>query len=279
MDQLSDFLKDLQEFSLAFQIQKAVTESILEPLEVISLKEDILKLQRDYGNQAYPLFQYFADVLRKSPRELFSRKQRRRAARRKARAQLRAPSLSQRLDEAICAYYVQQNQFPAFSITSPVFYLSYHLIMTPAGQLLEGPLPDQSNSVLRRFGNHDSFLRVSFYDENRSRLRPDSTLSITNLVKSRFGSLLKNGFQLVGREYQFLGYSMSGLKDHSVWFITPFQFQGKLMTAIRIRRSLVCHLTIDSGATMVSLLTGRFHPHYVRARAACCAVVPSVFGD
>jgi hypothetical protein len=37
---------------------------------------------------------------------------------------------------------------------------------------------------------------------------------------------------------------MSGLKDHSVWFVTPFQFQDKLMDAERIRRSLVRYLTI-----------------------------------
>jgi len=234
---LSDFLKSLKEFSLAFQVQKVVIEGVLEPLEVISLKEDILNLQNEYGDQAYALFQYFAETLIKSPRELLSRK-RRRAARRRAHGKLHPPSLSQRLDEAICAYSAQRNQLPAFFITSRVFYLSYHLIITPSSYLLEGPLPDQSNSVLRRFEHHDSFLRVSFYDENRSRLRPDSTLSISTLVKSRFGSLLKTGLHLVGREYQFLGYSMSGLKDHSVWFVTPFQFQDQLMDARRIRRSL-----------------------------------------
>ena len=243
MGKLSDFLKSLKEFSLAFQAQKVVMEGVLEPLEVISLKDDLLNLQNKYGDQAYALFQYFAETLVKSPRELYSRK-RRRAAMRRARGKLRPPNLSQRLDEAICAYSAQQNQFPAFSITSRVLYLSYHFIITPSGHLLEGPLLDQSNSVLRRFGHHDSFLRVSFYDENRSRLRPDSTLSISKLVKSRFGSLLKTGFQLVGRKYQFLGYSMSGLKDHSVWFVTPFQFQDKLMDAERIRRSLVRYLTI-----------------------------------
>ena len=250
MTQLSDFLKSLGEFSLAFQVEKTVTEGVMEPLEAISLKEDILKLQHDYGDQAYALFQYFAETLQKSPRELFSRK-RRRDAIRKARGNLKlsTPTLSQRLEEAVCAYSTQRNQFPAFYSTSPTFYLSYHLIITPAGQILEGPLPDQSNSILRRFGHYDSFLRVSFYDEDRSRLRRDSTLSITALVKKRFGDLLKCGFQLIGRKYEFLGYSMSGLKDHSVWFVSPFEFEGELMTARRIRRSLVRH-PIYSGTTM-----------------------------
>jgi hypothetical protein len=245
MTKLSNFLKSLKEFSLAFQAQKVVVEGVLEPLEVISLKKDILNLQKEYGDQAYALFQYFAETLVKSPRELPSRK-RRRTARRRARAQLHPPSLSQRLDEAICAYSAHQTQFPALSVTSPSSYMSYHLIITPSGRLLEGPLPDQSNSVLRRFEHHDSFLRVSFYDENRSRLRSDATLSISKLAKSRFGSLLKYGFELVGRKYEFLGYSMSGLKDHSVWFVTPFRFQNQLMNAKSILRSLVRHLTADS---------------------------------
>ena len=248
LKRLADFLKTL-EFSLNFQVQKIVTESILEPLEVISLGEDILRLQKEYGIQAHAIFRYFAETLGGSRRELISRRQRR-DAKRTAVAEAHATqpppaSLSKQLREAVDAYSERQNQPLPFSSTSPVFYLSYHLIITPSDRILEGPLPDQTNSVLRRFGNHDCFLRVSFNDENRSKLRRDMGLSITQLLKSRCHNMLTNGFQLVGRKYEFLGYSMSGLKDHSVWFVTPFEFNGSTVNASRIRDSLVRHLTID----------------------------------
>ena len=260
MEQLSDFLKSL-EFSLAFQIQKAVMESLLEPLEVISLENDIFKLQDKYGTQAYTFFQYFAETLRGSRRELRSRHRRRdamRVAMTASYAQQRLPTLSQQLDEAVDAYSKLQNQLRPFSFTSPAFYLSYHIIITPSSQILEGPLPDQSNSVLRRFGNHDCFLRVTFSDENRSGLRRDAALSISELLESRCGSLLKSGFQLAGRTYEFLGYSMSGLKHHSVWFVTPFAFEGRDMDAAGIRGSLVRYSAIGSGSHLSDVRQGDF---------------------
>lgn len=243
LTQLFDFLKSL-DFGLAFQVYKAVTTLVLEPLEAISLKADIQKLNQEYGTQAYALFQYFAKTLGGSRRELPSRERRRKARRRvvaAAQAQLHPPSLSQQLEEAVAAYAKLQNQLLSFSFTSPTFYWSYHLIITPSDRILEGPLPDQSNSVLRRFGNHECFLRVSFYDEDRSKIRHDPSLSVSLLLKRRFGAMLNNGFRFLGRSYQFLGYSMSGLKDHSVWFVTPFVFEGRKMNAHLIRQSLVCH--------------------------------------
>jgi RNA-dependent RNA polymerase len=138
--QLSHFLKTL-EFSLAFQAHKVVVDSILEPLEVISIKDDILKLQSEYGAQAYALFQYFAETLKGSRGDLPSRQGRRDTRRRidtVAQAQSHPPSLSQQLDEAVDAYSKHQNQLLSFSFTSPTFYLSYHLIITPSDRILEG---------------------------------------------------------------------------------------------------------------------------------------------
>lgn len=37
------------------------------------------------------------------------------------------------------------------------------------------------------------------------------------------GQILKNGFDLGGRTFEFLAYSNSALREHSVWFIHPFQ--------------------------------------------------------
>ncbi|KAG1889022.1 RNA-dependent RNA polymerase, partial [Suillus fuscotomentosus] len=118
-------------------------------------------------------------------------------------------------------------------------YQSYHMILTPTRHILEGPLPDQSNSVLRKYNNHECFLRVTFQDENRSKLRRDFESSINDLLKERYRPILLRGYRVAGRQFQFLGYSMSGLRDHSVWFMTPFtDDSGTLLDAESIRGNL-----------------------------------------
>jgi hypothetical protein len=62
---------------------------------------------------------------------------------------------------------------------------------------------------------------------------------ISKLLQSRFRVLLTDGLQLAGRQYEFLGYSMSGLKEHSVWFVTPFESDTGRMDAAKIRKKLV----------------------------------------
>lgn len=39
----------------------------------------------------------------------------------------------------------------------------------------------------------------------------------------RVGGILKNGFELAGRQFEFLAYSQSALREHAVWFINPFR--------------------------------------------------------
>jgi RNA-dependent RNA polymerase len=88
-------------------------------------------------------------------------------------------SLEQQLINATKYYSVNSNLKITPYLVSPATFESYHLIVTPTSRYLEGPIPDQSNSVLRRFGNHECFLRVSIQDERRSKLRenPEWTYS------------------------------------------------------------------------------------------------------
>ena len=101
-------------------------------------------------------------------------------------------------------------------------------------------------AVLRRFGHHGCFLRVSFTDESRSALYHHAGLDAHQSIGKRYLRLMVDGFQLAGREWQFLGYSMSGLREHSVWFVNPFKSDDDpnvLMDAARIRSLLVSHVT------------------------------------
>ncbi|KAK0488742.1 RdRP-domain-containing protein [Armillaria novae-zelandiae] len=142
------------------------------------------------------------------------------------------------LHEAVEAFLAETRAPKRRFAPSPAIYQSYHLIVTPTTQVLEGPLPDQSNSVLRRYNNNEAFLRVSFQDEDKGRPRREQSLSIDRLLEQRYRPVLTNGVEVAGRKFDFLGYSMSGLKDYSFAFVTPFTFQGNPVTADIIRGHL-----------------------------------------
>ena len=50
---------------------------------------------------------------------------------------------------------------------------------------------------------------------------------------------MKNGFEVAGRHYRFLGYSTSGLREHSTWFMCEFDhpIEGRV-TVDGIRKGL-----------------------------------------
>ncbi|KAK0188748.1 RdRP-domain-containing protein [Armillaria mellea] len=171
-----------------------------------------------------------------------SRKRRNRRTRRRqlaANASDRAEQdLTGLLHEAVEAYIAETRAPTRRFAPSPAICQSYHLIVTPTTQFLEGPLPDQSNSVLRRYNNNEAFLRVSFQDEDKGKPRREQSLSIDQLLMKRYRPVLTDGVQVAGRKFDFLGYSMSGLKDYSFAFVTPFTFQSNYVTADIIRGQL-----------------------------------------
>ncbi|THH30362.1 hypothetical protein EUX98_g3831 [Antrodiella citrinella] len=101
--------------------------------------------------------------------------------------------------------------------TFPDNFQCLHVIVTPTAIRMEGPYPERSNRVIRLFqANADSFLRVSFVDEN-------------GLAYS-FDRL-----DIAGRHFDFLAYSQSALKEHAVWFVKPFEGpDGNIVTAAPI---------------------------------------------
>jgi RNA-dependent RNA polymerase len=99
----------------------------------------------------------------------------------------------------------------------------YHVIITPTSHLLSGPIPDTSNRVLRWYPDHQhQFLRVEFTEEDGNNLRLDREVDSAKFVQQRFGDVLKNGIRVAGRRFEFLAYSQSALRDHAVWFMSPF---------------------------------------------------------
>ena len=46
------------------------------------------------------------------------------------------------------------------------------------------------------------------------------------ILMTGVGGILKDGFELGGRRFEFLAYSTSALREHAVWFITPLKRDG-----------------------------------------------------
>ncbi|KAK7034082.1 hypothetical protein VNI00_012513 [Paramarasmius palmivorus] len=118
---------------------------------------------------------------------------------------------------------VQANFFPGQLKLARGSFNCYHVTFAPTRMILEGPYPTQSNRVIRRYeGFEHHFIRVDFRDEDRLQYRWDREVDGSTFLDERVGGILKNGFELGGRRFEFLAYSSSALREHAVWFISPF---------------------------------------------------------
>ncbi|KAH7415135.1 hypothetical protein KP509_14G029700 [Ceratopteris richardii] len=104
-------------------------------------------------------------------------------------------------------------------------------IVTPTKAYCLPSETERSNRVLRKFKHlADRFLRVSFVDENFHKLsgamlnatvvpfaRTTGHVSRSALYQ-RIRVILKEGFKLCGRHYEFLAFSSNQLRDSSAWF-------------------------------------------------------------
>ncbi|GAA5964955.1 hypothetical protein JCM3765_004120 [Sporobolomyces pararoseus] len=128
-----------------------------------------------------------------------------------------------------------------FSRARKDLFLCRHVILTPSRIVLEGPFPDDSNSIIRRFPSHSQhFIRVSIRDEDGSMLSYSRDTDIASFLRERFPRFFKTdgGLEIAGRQFDLLGYSQSALREHSTWFVAPFTFERKTVTAATIRTSL-----------------------------------------
>ncbi|KAG9314705.1 RNA dependent RNA polymerase-domain-containing protein [Chiua virens] len=232
-----EFLSDLP-FEVAFEVEKAITNWTLSEMDARRLSGGLKNLCVTNGDAAAPIFRRLVSLL--EDEEPAKHRQPGRRRRRRAR---NAPTT---LDACLAharELYLEEQQRPvgrlATALPGLAVSYSYQMVLTPTRHILEGPVTDQSNSVLRRFERHECFLRVSFQDENGSKLRRDLDASITELLNKRYRPVLLNGCVVAGRRYDMLGYSMSGLKEHSLWFVTPFRDdKGRSWDAKTIRESL-----------------------------------------
>ncbi|KAG9045507.1 hypothetical protein FS837_006169 [Tulasnella sp. UAMH 9824] len=104
-------------------------------------------------------------------------------------------------------------------------FRSRHVLVTPTSYQLEGPYDEQSNRVIRLFGQEfeDRFIRVAFADEGGALYRHEWEVDNSEFIAKRVGTILDHGLEVAGRHFDFLAYSGSGLRQHSLWFVSPFR--------------------------------------------------------
>ncbi|KAF8077751.1 RNA dependent RNA polymerase-domain-containing protein [Lyophyllum atratum] len=126
------------------------------------------------------------------------------------------------------------------STLPPGNFFCSHITFTPTRMILEGPYATQSNRVIRMYSDYlDHFVRVDFRDEDRLQYRWDREVDGSTYLHERVGGILKNGFELAGRYFEFLAYSSSALREHAVWFMNPFHHkENGWIDSAYIRRTL-----------------------------------------
>ncbi|KAI9449719.1 RdRP-domain-containing protein [Lactarius psammicola] len=203
----------------AFQIEAYLRCGLLNTHDLLrSLQKPIEDVIRDYGAEASELLRQFSVELK-----------------------MRQPD-----DSPIdCLARVRSKHPTVKPLRLAQGHISCHyVIVTPSRILLEGPYPTQSNRVIRHYQNHDPalvdcFVRVEFRDEDRLHYRWDGDVDGTWFLQQRVGGILRDGITLGGRTFEFLAYSTSALREHSVWFVAPFRDPEEgYVTAEKIRASL-----------------------------------------
>ncbi|KAL5723649.1 RNA-directed RNA polymerase [Ranunculus cassubicifolius] len=129
----------------------------------------------------------------------------------------------------------------------------HRALITPTKIYLLGPDVETSNYVVRHFSKYASdFLRVSFVDEDWSKL-PSDAISTTveqglfsnpykTSIYHRILSILRDGFEIGSKRFEFLAFSASQLRSGSVWMFAS----NDTLKAEDIREWMGCFKNIRS---------------------------------
>lgn len=254
-------------FSLQFQVQRLAQNGYLTPARVLELLPHILQIfHRSGGFTA-------AEALRKLSRQL----------------PFAGPDVEGK-EFAIehIAKLLRENEKAStrelshsFSIPEqhPHIGLVHKALVTPAGVYLEGPEPETKNRVLRAYSDHaDHFIRVTFSDEDGERMTFDRFVSLEEIFHSRFKNVLDGAISIAGRNFAFLGFSHSSLRDQTCWFMAPFEHEGVLLNARSVITKLGNFSAIRSPAKCAARIGQAFSntDGAVRISPATVNVIPDV---
>jgi RNA-dependent RNA polymerase len=209
---------DTMDWKSAFQIEAYLRCGLLNTHDLRTLQKPIEDVIRDYGTEASALLRLFSVELKirrpdEHPNDCLTR------------VRTKHPTLKPLL-------------------LAPGLVSCHYVIITPSRILLEGPYATQSNRVVRRYHRRDPalverFIRVEFCDEDCLDYRWGRDVDGSSFLNQRVGGILRDGFTIGGRSFEFLAYSASSLREHSFWFLSPFRdTEEGYVTAEKIRASL-----------------------------------------
>lgn len=134
-------------------------------------------------------------------------------------------------------------------------------MVTPTRVIFHGPEAESKNRILRKYPNHtNQFVRVLFCDDDGQDLSFNPKVSNEEVYK-RYRKILRDGLQVAGKRFSFLGFSHSSLRSHSVWFVSSFTDDNFI---------------VQSYDTIVSAL-GKFED--IRVPAKCAARIGQAFSE
>ncbi|KAL3654315.1 multidrug resistance protein [Castilleja foliolosa] len=123
----------------------------------------------------------------------------------------------------------EQPSSPSISLDDGLVYV-HRVQITPTRVYFSGPEVNMSNRVLRHYKDQiDNFLRVSFVDEEWEKmystdLAPKVAVGEENKrtkLYERVISTLQDGIKIGNKQFDFLAFSSSQLRDNSLWMFAP----------------------------------------------------------
>ena len=99
------------------------------------------------------------------------------------------------------------------------YFMVARVVLTPTKLLYLPKEPVFKNRILRQYGE-EFFIRVVFRDEDFEKISTVQSYALDNILE-RMKNTFKNGLEIHGRHYEFLGCSNSQLREHSFWFLHP----------------------------------------------------------
>ena len=225
MDQLTSALSsryDFFDFDLKFQLQRLAQNGYLTPGRVLELLPHVSQIFQRLGDStAQAVRKLFINIPFAGPEvdgEVFATINLKQFLNRNEEACRR--ELSHKANVAKCHQHI---------------CLVHKATITPAGIYLEGPTSETKNRVLREYSDHiEYFIRVTFSDEDGERMRFDRFVSLEEIFHTRFKNVLDGVISVAGRDFEFLGFSHSSLREQTCWFMAPFKHNGALIDAAKV---------------------------------------------
>lgn len=216
-------------FKLRFQVERLARNGYLPPHQVVSLLPKISELHTAYGLDATlsGLRRFARSIPFPGPTV--------------EHTEFTNGKLEQLLDHLVACYDKYSPDNPWELANRHVHInLIHKVIVTPSGIRLEGPEPEPTNRVLRKYSdNTDDFIRVVFQDEHGGPVRYDPRTDLSRIYHQRFKNVLDTDILVCGRAFSFLGFSHSSLRSQSCWFMAPFvNRNGRLMFAEKVLKDL-----------------------------------------